>query len=97
MKITTTARHFSMTDRLSKYTETEVARLHKLDSTILNCDVIYSYDVHQNKTSEVSLKVPGNTFHAQETTDDFYKSLDVVVQKLEKQVLKHKDKLKRKH
>jgi len=97
MRTTITARHFTATEKLTSHTKKEVARLHKLDNTIQSCEVIYMYDTHQNKTAEVSLHVPGSNFHSKETSEDFYKSLDLAVLKLEKQVLKHKDKLKRKH
>jgi putative sigma-54 modulation protein len=97
MKVTITARHFTATEKLKEYSETEVARLHKLDNSLQDCQITYDYDHSNNKTVEVHVHLPGDVFHAKETSDDFYKSLDQAVQKLEKQVLKHKDKLKRRH
>jgi len=97
MKTTVTSRHFRASDKLKGHAETEVGRLDKYFDSILDCEVILSFDVHQHKTAEVAIHVPGEKLMAAETTEDFYKSIDTAVQKLEKQVLRYKDKLKKKH
>ncbi len=97
MQITITARHFSATEKLKTYSEKEVSALKKLNPSIQDCKIVYEYDAHQNKTAEVHVHVPGDVFHAKETSEDFYKSLDLTIHKLERQILKHKDKQKKKH
>jgi putative sigma-54 modulation protein len=97
MKTTVTSRHFRASDTLKSYAETEVSRLDKYFDSILECEVILEYDVHQNKTAEVVIHVPGERMMAMETSDDFHKSLDLSVQKLEKQVQRYKERLKKKH
>jgi putative sigma-54 modulation protein len=97
MKTTVTSRHFRASDKLKTYAEKEVNRLDRYFDSIMECEVILEYDVHQNKTVEVAIHVPGERMVAAETTEDFMKSMDVAVQKLEKQVVRYKDKLKKKH
>lgn len=46
--------------------------------------------------AEVTIPLKGVTLRAEETSDDWYGSLDIVVDKLERQVRKHKTKLHRK-
>ncbi len=97
MKTTITSRHFKASEKLTGYATTEVERLNKFFPGIVDCEVILSYDVHQNKTAEASLNVPGDTIVASETSEDFYKSIDQMVGKLEVQIRRYKDKLKKKH
>lgn len=97
MKTTVTSRHFRASDTLKGYAETEVSRLDKYFDSILECEVILAYDVHQHKSAEVIIHVPGERMTAEETSDDFHKSLDQAVQKLEKQVQRFKERLKKKH
>jgi putative sigma-54 modulation protein len=97
MKTTVTSRHFRASDKLKGHAETEVGRLDKYFDSILDCEVILSFDAHQHKTAEVAIHVPGEKLMAEETTEDFYKSIDAAVLKLEKQVQRFKDKLKKKH
>ncbi|MDP2360279.1 MAG: ribosome-associated translation inhibitor RaiA [bacterium] len=97
MKTTVTSRHFRASDKLKAYAETEVSRLDKYFDSILECDVVLEYDARQNKTAEVAIRVPGEQLQAAETSEDFQKSLDLAVLKLEKQVVRYKERLKKKH
>jgi putative sigma-54 modulation protein len=97
MKTTITSRHFRASDKLKGHAEMEVARLDKYFDSILDCEVILSFDVHQHKTVEVAIHVPGEKMVAEETREDFYQAIDAAVAKLEKQVQRFKDKLKKKH
>ncbi|MFA7331175.1 MAG: ribosome-associated translation inhibitor RaiA [Candidatus Delongbacteria bacterium] len=97
MKTTVTSRHFRASDTLKSHAEGEVTRLDKYFDSIMECDVILSFDVHQNKTAELAIHVPGERLVAEETSEDFYKAIDAAVLKLEKQVQRFKDKLKKKH
>ncbi len=95
MKINFTARHYKATDKLKEYVETEVNKLEKYWSDIIDCDVITDY-VKNQQQAEIKIKVAGNIYKAQVTTDDVYKSIDGAVSKLEKQLKKHKDRVRSK-
>lgn len=97
MKTTVTSRHFKASDKLNGYANKEVERLNKYFDSIIDCDCVLSYDVHRHKTVEYAIRVPGETMVASETGDDFYRAIDQAVNKLEKQVQRFKDKLKKKH
>ncbi len=97
MKTNVTSRHFRASDTLKRHAEEEVTRLDKYFDSIMECDVILSFDVHQNKTAELAIHVPGERLVAEETSEDFHKAIDAAVLKLEKQVQRFKDKLKKKH
>jgi len=97
MKTTVTSRHFKASDKLRTYAEKEAARLDKYFDSILECEVTLEYDVHQHKTAEIAVRVPGEHLVAAETSEDFMKSIDQAVHKLEKQVQRYKERLKKKH
>jgi putative sigma-54 modulation protein len=97
MKTTVTSRHFKASEKLNDYAKKEIERLNKYFDAIIDCDCVLSFDVNKNKTVEYSIRVPGEILHASETSDDFYKSIDQAVTKLEKQVVRFKDKLRKKH
>jgi len=97
MKTTVTSRHFKASDKLNGYAVKEAERLDRYFDAIIDCECVLSYDARQNKSVEYTLRVPGETLVSSETTDDFYKSIDQAVLKLEKQVQRYKDKLKKKH
>jgi len=93
MRTSIAARRFRASDKLQSYASNEVQRLKKYFDNIIDCDIILSYQ-KENKTCEILLKVYGTVLKATEQTDDFYKSINLTVNKLEQQVKKYKAKLR---
>jgi len=94
MNISITARKFKAHDTLKEFINGEVTSLEKYIDNILNVDVILSY-MNSNdrvKTAEIIIKVPGQTLTAEEQSDDFKKSISAAVEKLSRQLQKHKSK-----
>jgi putative sigma-54 modulation protein len=94
MNITITARKFKAHSTLKEFITSEINSLEKFNDDILDVNVILSY--HNNKlsvkTAEVIVQVPGQTLTATESTDDFKKSINAVVEKLSRQLEKLKTK-----
>ncbi len=97
MNTSVTSRHFKASEKLKTYAANEVNGLSRFVDHILDCDIVLSYDVRQNKTVEISLHVKGDTLVASDTSDNFYKSVDKATEKLKKQSLKLKDRQQVKH
>jgi putative sigma-54 modulation protein len=95
MNVQVTARRFKIHDSLKDYAIKEIKRLEKFNDDIHKADVILSYERAQNslKTAEIVLHMNGNSLLAKETTDDFKKSIDLAVVKLERQIQKLKTKV----
>ncbi len=92
MNIKITARHFKAPDRLKKYIENEVERLNKFFDNIIECDIVLDY-IKASKSMqsvEMHLSVSGQVLSVKETSDDMFKSIDVAVKKLERQLKKYK-------
>ncbi|MBD3384931.1 ribosome-associated translation inhibitor RaiA [candidate division KSB1 bacterium] len=94
MRITFTARHFKTSDRLKNYAEEKVKKLRRYDDTLMDISIILDY-VKQEQVAEIISKVSGNKFAVVEKSEDMYKSIDLAVDKLERKLKKHKQKLRR--
>lgn len=94
MKITTTARHYELTPALKDYAERKVLNLKKYFDQIGTAQITYSLEKYRHAV-EISVHVNGRDFNSKEESEDMYASIDKVVDKLERQILKYKGKIKR--
>ncbi len=94
MKVTIQARHFNARDDLKKSVEKEVMRLERLYDRILEADVILEGKLHR-KEAQISIKVPGQTLVASDMADRFEIAAEAAVDKLEQQVKRYRDKMRK--
>lgn len=89
--------NIAVTDAIREYAERKISKLEKYFES-QDATVHVNAKVYPNKKqkAEVTIPLKGVTLRAEETSDDWYGSLDIVVDKLERQVRKHKTKLHRK-
>lgn len=93
MTVTFTARHFKTSDRLKEFATQEVRRLKKYYDDILEVDIVLDY-VKLEQVAEISIKVYGQRLTVVEKSEDMYKSITLAVDKLERKLLKYKEKLR---
>lgn len=88
MNVQITSRKFKAKDSLKTQIKEELQRLEKFNDDILDVNVILSYTHLKDslKTVEINLAVPGKTFSAEETSDEYGKALSKTIIKLEKQL-----------
>ncbi|MEW6041073.1 MAG: ribosome-associated translation inhibitor RaiA [Elusimicrobiota bacterium] len=96
MHISITARHLKLTAGLADYINRKVERLQKYLNTLVNAQVKLDVEKYRH-TTEIILHSGGNIFKAKQTGPDMYATVDLVIDKLESQLRKHKEKLKSKH
>jgi putative sigma-54 modulation protein len=96
MNVKVRGENIQLTEALQEYVEKKLGRLEKyFDATPTpNAHVTLSV-VHGIHTVEVTLFVQGVMIRAEEKSGDMYASIDLVTDKLEKQIEKHKSKLNR--
>jgi putative sigma-54 modulation protein len=94
MNISTTARHYDLAPALKDYTEEKVQHLKRYFDHIVNAHVVFSLEKYRHKV-EITLHVNGRDFASEEESDDMYVSVDRSIEKLERQLKRHKDKIKR--
>ena len=96
MNISITARKFKARETLKDFVKDEVKSLLKINDDIISADVILSYqNSHESiKKSEITIRIPGQTFVATEESDEFTKSVTLAVEKLLRQLKTLKSKRK---
>jgi putative sigma-54 modulation protein len=84
-----------LTRNLKEYAEEKIGRFSKYLNNITEASVTLSVEKFRHK-AEVHLKANGSLLQAESITGEMYSSIDDVVEKLARQVKKHKDKIKNK-
>lgn len=91
MQITVTARSMDITDALKTYAENRVQRITRhSDFPIIEVHVILSIEKYRH-FAEINLVGKNIDIHGKEETTDMYMAIDKVVDKVEKQLKKRKD------
>jgi ribosome hibernation promoting factor len=99
MEIHFTARRFKPHAAIRKHAVEAIRKLDKFYDGIARSDVILSFErtLKSVKAAEINLHVDGTVLTAKDKSDDFYKSIDLAVGKLERQLAKYKMKLRMKN
>ena len=91
MNIETTSRHYELTPALKEYAETKVEQLTKYFDNIVNAHIIFEVEKYRH-TAEVTIHINGKDFNSREESEDMYVSVDRVIEKIERQIIKYKGK-----
>ena len=92
MQITMTARHCDLTKASKEHAEQEIGRLNRYSDHILSADLIVSQEKYRF-TTELVVHVEGVILNSKEEDTEMYAALDQTMQKMERQLKKHNDKL----
>ena len=92
MNIIINGRHMDLTENLKDYAEEKINRFEKYLANISEATVTLSVEKYRHK-AEVLLKINGVIIQAESITGEMYSSIDEVVEKLESQVRKYKEKV----
>ncbi len=93
MQISLTGHHVDLTDSLRAYVDTKFERLERHFDHVTNVHVILSVEKLAQK-AEANMHVSGAEIYADSTHEDMYAALDSLVDKLDRQLIKHKEKMK---
>lgn len=97
MKTNIRGQRLEVTDALREYVEKKLSRLERYFEAPPQSDVHVTLAVTKGQHAiEVTIPLPGVMLRAEEKGDDMYASIDFVVDKLERQIRKHKTKVNRK-
>lgn len=93
MQINLTGHHVEVTDALRDYVISKFERLERHFDHISNVHVILNVE-KLAQIAEATLHVNGGEIFANAEHEDMYAAIDALVDKLDRQVKKHKEKLK---
>ena len=92
MVVTVRGKNIEITPALRDYVEKRIQRITKYFSEVGEVHALLTV-VKGDHIVEVTVTVNGMILRSQEMTDDMYSSIDLVVDKIERQISKHKNKL----
>ncbi len=99
MNLTVKGRNLVLTEAISSYTEDKIGRLGKYLTDGSRCEVEMwtekNPSIADNQVVEVTIFTKGPVIRAREASPDIYASIDLVFEKLERQVKKYRGKLVR--
>jgi putative sigma-54 modulation protein len=91
MQINVSGHHVEVTDSLRSYVTTKLDRLERHFDQIIQMNVILSVEKQRQK-AESTIQIPGGEVHADAESEDLYAAIDKLADKLDRQLLKQKEK-----
>ncbi|HZD60257.1 MAG TPA: ribosome-associated translation inhibitor RaiA [Anaerolineae bacterium] len=96
MEIIVKGRHINVTDALRSYAEEKIGRITRYFDQIQKIEIEFNDEKNRSivnsKTVEVTVFPKGPILRAKESSSDMYASIDMVVDKLERQIKRFKSK-----
>lgn len=92
MQINLTGHHVEITESLREYVQTKFSKLERHFDQINNVHVVLNVEKLQQK-AEARLHLRGTEVFAVSEHADMYTAIDSLIDKLDRQVIKHKEKL----
>jgi putative sigma-54 modulation protein len=101
MNLLLSGQHVEITPSLREHVENKLDRVIRHFDQIIDIAVVLGVEQPSEKErrhrAEVNLRVKGNVFHLDQRAEDLYAAIDLLVDRLDRQVLKHKEKVQGHH
>lgn len=91
MQIILTGHHVEITNPLRDYVNSKMERLERHFDNVTDMHVVLSVEKLRHK-AEATMRIRGSNLFADATEEDMYAAIDALVDKLDRQVKKHKEK-----
>ena len=95
MKIVVRGKNFEVTDALREWVEKKLGKIEKYFNNLKEVQVVLVVNRDRHR-AEVTIPLDGIVLRGEEETGDMYSSVDMVIDKLEKQIKKYKTKIDKK-
>ncbi len=92
MNLNVSGHHLEVTPAIRSYVQTKLERVTRHFDHVIDVHVILSVNKLRQK-AEVTLRVRGKDLHCESEESDLYAAIDLMIDKLDRQVLRYKDKL----
>ena len=92
MNLSVSGHHLEVTPAIRSYVESKIGRVTRHFDHVIDAHVILTASKLTQK-AEVTLHVSGKDLHCESEEGDLYAAIDLLADKLDRQVLKYKDKL----
>ncbi|MFC3913734.1 ribosome hibernation promoting factor [Pseudaeromonas sharmana] len=92
MQINLSGHHIEITEPLRDFVNSKFSKLERHFEQINNVQVILTVE-KLNQIAEAKLNVNGGEIFANSQHEDMYAAIDTLIDKLDRQIIKHKEKL----
>ncbi|OOG54833.1 ribosome-associated translation inhibitor RaiA [Polaromonas sp. C04] len=97
MNLTISGHHLEVTPALRSYVTTKLDRISRHFDQVVDVKVLLTVEKQKEKEgrqrAECNIHVKGNDMFAESSHEDLYAAVDELVDKLDRQVVRHKDRL----
>lgn len=97
MNLTISGHHLDVTPALRDYVTSKLDRITRHYDKVVDVKVILTVEKQKEKErrqrAECNIHVKGNDLYAESSDEDLYAAFDKLVDKLDRQVVRHKNKL----
>lgn len=96
MQLTLSGHHVEITDSMRAYVEKRLERVKRHFDQVIDVHFVMSVEKLQHK-AEATVHVSGTNIHAEAVDTNMYAAIDTLTDKLDRSVLKHKEKQRDHH
>lgn len=96
MNLTVTGHHVEVTTSMRNYVAEKMKRLQRHSENLFGIHVILRVEKMRQK-AEATIDVAGTRLYADTTRQDMYESIDLLADKLDRQLIRHKEKTRDNH
>jgi len=94
MNLTVTGHHVDVTSSMRNYVNDKMERLQRHSENLFGIHVILTVEEKTRQKAEATIDVAGARLYADETRGDMYSAIDLLTDKLDRQLIRHKEKQK---
>lgn len=92
MNLSLTGRHLEVTPAIREYVMNKMARVTRHFDNVIDTQVILSIE-RLNHTAEITMRVRGKDIHCEAIDENLYAAIDLLADKIDRQVIKYKSKV----
>jgi len=93
MQINITGHHVDITPALRDYVHNKMEKIKRYFSNITNVHVVLTIDKKFLQKAEARINLARAEIFAESEAKDMYEAIDLLIDKLDRQVIKHKEKM----
>lgn len=97
MNLTISGNHLELTPAIREYVQNKLERIKRHFDHVIDVSVILGVEQLGDKTrrqrAEINLHLKGKVLHIESFAQDLYAAIDTLIDKVDRQVLRHKDRV----
>lgn len=101
MNLTISGNHLELTPAIREYVQNKLERIKRHFDHVIDVTVILGVEQLGDKTrrqrAEINLHLKGKVLHIESFAQDLYAAIDTLIDKVDRQVLRHKDRVQDHH